>query len=57
MLQMNCVDREQLLDARKHPERHEDLIVRLYGYSARFVRLTPEMQDEFISRDLYDRPG
>ena len=45
--------RAQLLDAREHPERHPDLIVRLYGYSARFVTLTPEMQDEFLSRNLY----
>lgn len=50
MLQLNCVDKERLLDAREHPERHQELIVRLYGYSARFVNLTPEMQDEFISR-------
>jgi formate C-acetyltransferase len=47
------VDQAQLLDARAHPERHPELIVRLYGYSARFVNLTPEMQDEFISRTLY----
>jgi formate C-acetyltransferase len=53
MLQMNCVDRAQLLDARAHPEWHPDLIVRLYGYSARFVTLTPEMQDEFLSRALH----
>jgi formate C-acetyltransferase len=53
MLQMNCVDRDQLLDARVHPERYQDLIVRLYGYSARFVNLTPTMQEEFISRTLY----
>jgi len=55
MLQMNCVDKAQLLDARKHPERHQDLIVRLYGYSARFVSLTPEMQEEFISRNIYGK--
>ena len=54
MLQMNCVDREQLLEAREHPEKHRDLIVRLYGYSARFTQLTPDMQDEFISRNLYN---
>jgi formate C-acetyltransferase len=53
LLQLNCVDKEELLDARKHPERHQDLIVRLYGYSARFVCLTPEMQDEFISRNVH----
>ena len=55
MLQMNCVNREQLLDAREQPERHQDLIVRLYGYSARFVCLTPEMQGEFISRNIYEK--
>lgn len=55
MLQMNCVDSKQLLAARERPEEHQDLIVRLYGYSARFVRLPPDMQDEFISRNLYDR--
>ncbi len=53
MLQLNCVDKAQLLEAREHPEAHQDLIVRLYGYSARFVTLTPEMQDEFLSRTLY----
>ncbi|MBT3287451.1 MAG: hypothetical protein HN380_08895, partial [Victivallales bacterium] len=55
MLQMNCVDKAELLDARAHPERHQDLIVRLYGYSARFIRLTPEMQEEFIGRVIYGR--
>ena len=54
MLQLNCVDKAQLLDARAHPERHQELIVRLYGYSARFVNLTPAMQDEFLSRNIYD---
>jgi formate C-acetyltransferase len=55
MLQMNCVDKAQLLDARKRPEQHQDLIVRLYGYSARFVNLTPEMQEEFINRNIYEK--
>jgi formate C-acetyltransferase len=53
MLQLNCVDKAQLLDARVHPECYQDLIVRLYGYSARFVNLTPEMQEEFLSRTIY----
>ncbi len=52
MLQLNCVSREELLDAKAHPERHGDLIVRLYGYSARFVTLDEAMQEEFISRSL-----
>lgn len=55
MLQMNCVNKEELLDARVHPEKHRDLIIRLYGYSAHFINLTPEIQDEFISRNIYAR--
>jgi len=57
MLQLNCVDRAELLDAQAHPERHRDLIVRLYGYSARFVCLTAEMQAEFLGRNLYRCAG
>jgi formate C-acetyltransferase len=53
MLQMNCIDQAQLLDACEHPERHRDLIVRVYGYSTRFVNLTKEMQEEFLTRTLF----
>jgi formate C-acetyltransferase len=53
MLQPNCVDTRQLLDAQLHPEQHRDLVVRLYGYSARFVNLTAEMQKEFIGRQVH----
>ena len=53
MFQLNCIDRAQLEDARIHPENHADLIVRLYGYSARFVVLSPKMQEEFLSRQVY----
>lgn len=49
MLQLNGVDKAQLLDARIHLERHQDLIVRRYGYSTRFV----EMREEFISRNVH----
>ncbi len=52
MLQLNCISRSELEDAKIHPENHRDLIVRLYGYSARFVCLTPLMQEEFISRNF-----
>jgi formate C-acetyltransferase len=51
-LQLNCLDRDELLDAMAHPERHRDLIVRLYGYSARFISLSGGMQREFISRSF-----
>jgi pyruvate-formate lyase len=50
MLQLNCIDRAELLDAVEHPEQHGDLVVRLYGYSARFVSLDGKMQEEFLTR-------
>ncbi|MFA6928730.1 MAG: pyruvate formate lyase family protein [Lentisphaeria bacterium] len=53
MLQLNILDRAELLDACLHPENHHDLIVRLYGYSARFITLNAEQQQEFLSRSIY----
>ncbi len=53
-LQLNCVTREQLLDAQKHPEKHSDLIVRVTGFSAKFTALSPEWQQEVLSRNFYE---
>lgn len=49
-VQFNVLDPATLLDAQRHPERHRGLVVRVSGYSAYFVDLTPEMQDELIAR-------
>jgi formate C-acetyltransferase len=54
LLQLNCVSRKDLLDAQIHPEKHQDLIVRVCGFSAKFVVLSKEWQDEFISRNIYE---
>ena len=51
-LQINVVSPEELLDAKAHPERHQNLIVRVGGFSEYFVRLTPELQDNVIKRTL-----
>lgn len=48
--QFNVVDREILLDAQKHPEQHKDLLIRVAGYTAFFVELGKEVQDEIIGR-------
>lgn len=45
-------DIKQLRDAQKHPKKHEDLIVRVWGYSARFIDLAEEMQEHIITRTL-----
>ena len=49
-LQLNSLDRETLLDARDHPERHQNLIVRVWGWSGYFCELSPEYQDHIIAR-------
>jgi formate C-acetyltransferase len=49
-IQYNFLDKQVLLEAKKHPERYRDLIVRVAGYSAYFVNLTSEVQDDIICR-------
>ncbi|MCH4229853.1 MAG: formate C-acetyltransferase, partial [Atopobiaceae bacterium] len=53
-LMVTVCDRGQLEDAQVHPERYPDLIVRVAGYSAVFVDLPRDVQDEVISRTLWD---
>ena len=49
-LQFNVVDTDTLEDARKHPERHTTLQVRVTGYSAYFTQLSDYEQQLFIDR-------
>lgn len=39
------VNRETLLDAQKNPQDHQDLIVRVWGWSGHFVQLDKGYQD------------
>lgn len=50
LAQITSADPEDLKDAKLHPERHGDLIVRVGGFSTQFVQLTDALQDEIISR-------
>ena len=52
-LQLNAVNRETLLDAQLHPEDHQNLIVRVWGWSAYFVQLDKKYQDHVIARQEY----
>lgn len=54
-LQLNVVDLQELRDAQVHPEMHRDLVVRVCGFSARFVMLSPVFQEEIIRRYLYEQ--
>ena len=49
-VQYSVVDQVDLKAAQLDPERYPDLIVRVGGYSARFIDLAREIQDEFIAR-------
>jgi formate C-acetyltransferase len=49
-IQLSVVDREVLEDALIHPERHEDLIVRVGGFSAYFNSLTEELKEAILER-------
>jgi formate C-acetyltransferase len=43
-------DTTEMRDAQRHPERHQDLIVRVWGFCARFVDLSTDMQEHIIHR-------
>ncbi|MCR5755597.1 MAG: formate acetyltransferase, partial [Acetatifactor sp.] len=49
-IQFNSVDAAVLRDAKAHPENHKDLVVRVAGFSAFFVKLHEGIQDEVIAR-------
>lgn len=50
---VNIVSIETLEDAMKNPELHEDLVVRVTGYSVHFVQLDKAIQQEIIARTRF----
>ncbi len=51
-LQLNVIDVNALRAAQKNPDQYRDLVVRVWGYCARFVDLRPEYQEDIIARTL-----
>lgn len=49
-MQINSVSREVLMDAMEHPENHQDLVVRVSGFSAFYTSLEREVQLDILSR-------
>lgn len=49
-IQFNVISRQTLIDAQNHPENYKGLVVRVAGYSAFFVELNKEIQDDIIAR-------
>lgn len=55
-IQFNIVDSKTLVEAQKNPDSYKNLLVRVAGYSAYFVDLSEDVQNEIIKR--YQRkPG
>ena len=52
-MQLNAVNLEKLRDAKVNPEKHRQLVVRIWGWSAYFVELDKEYQDHVIARQAY----
>ena len=53
-LQINVVDAATLRAAKANPERYQDLIVRVAGFSAYFTQLGSAVQDEIIMRNEHE---
>lgn len=53
-VQVNVVDGKVLRDAQNNPQNYSDLIIRIAGYSARFVELAKELQDDIIAREEHE---
>lgn len=53
-IQFNVVDSDTLREAQNSPENHRDLIVRVAGYSDYFCDLSPDLQEEIISRTAHN---
>lgn len=53
-VQFNTISTDILKDAQKHPEKYTDLVVRVAGYSALFIALDPDVQEDIIGRMEYE---
>ena len=49
-MQFNVISSETLKNAQRSPDKHQNLVVRVAGFSAYFVELHPCSQNEIISR-------
>ncbi len=51
-VQFNVIDQETLIKAQQDPDNYKGLLVRVAGYTAYFVELGKDVQDEIIGRTV-----
>lgn len=49
-MQLNVLDKQILIDAKAHPEKYPNLVVRVWGFSAYFNDLPDSYKDNLIAR-------
>ncbi|MDE7371144.1 MAG: hypothetical protein K2N07_05295, partial [Desulfovibrio sp.] len=53
-VQFNVLNRDTLLAAQRDPDKYRNLLVRIAGYSAYFVDLSPDLQNDLIARTEHE---
>ena len=53
-LQINATSPEVLRDAMEHPENYRNLVVRVSGFSATYIHLAREIQQDILARTQHD---
>jgi len=52
LININIVDADKIRDAHLHPEQYPDLVVRVTGFTAYFMTLSPEFRQLVVDRLL-----
>ena len=52
LININVLDKQRLMEASEHPELHPDLVVRVTGFTAYFISLSPKFRKLVAERYL-----
>ncbi|MBT4818732.1 MAG: pyruvate formate-lyase, partial [Lentisphaerae bacterium] len=52
-IMITCINQADLQDALDHPEKHENLVVRVGGWTSRYVALPKDIQIAILNRTLH----